>query len=555
MSPKRGRHRSVHSSKATGKLFGNLRRKLLFGGVGAFTTLVGYSVLYVAVEMLHWNISVAYAVQAVVSIELNFVLNYTITWKDRRELTAWRAFQRFHSAKLFLSVPLHQVLFNGMVWAGVNYLIANTVCIIVGAAINYTLGDRFIFGKSKQKQKLAPTAKQAIAEELERQLKHFVKQNLKAMAAQLTAQTAPKISVVIPTKGNKGQIVETVSALLRQRYPHRLEIIVVGDTHDQTWKHLEGFGNSIRRFAADIVSPGRDANMKRAIGLSRASTDSQILSVMDDDVIPSPTWAADVAVRLQGVVHAVAGPVSGLGNSFWTRYIDKNPAATKMPRISDSFLLNTRLLKSHKPPVTANFAITRAVYEAVGGPDPTFTNSYEDYSWMSVMMERGVAILCDDALACERYHREGFKALLREYLRSGKGAADLVRERYKQCPFARKRLRQVGVFYAILAAAITALVLQPTAVLLSGAIGASLVVAAIAVKVRRLEGLLYPMLSLLLGSAFIAGFTKQLLRLRPLITPELLNLELIVYRQAPRSVDTITEPTVATTMPLRRINR
>ena len=118
---------------------------------------------------------------------------------------------------------------------------------------------------------------------------------------------------------------------------------------------------------------------------------------MDDDVIPSPTWALEVASRLQGNIHAVAGPVSGLGDSFWTRYIDRNPAASKMPRISAGYVLNRQTLKRRKPPVTANFAITRELYEAVGGPDPAFTNSYEDYSWMSVMVQGGYSILCDKA--------------------------------------------------------------------------------------------------------------------------------------------------------------
>lgn len=531
MAEAKHRRKTVRSSPKAIQFLQRHTRKIVFGCVGVFVTLVGYAVMFIAVDIWHWNTSVAYVVQTVISIELNFVLNYWFTFGDRRAPGAWR---RFHSVRLVITIPLNQALFNGLVWAGVHYLFANALCIVATTIVNYVLSDRFVF-RSKTADKETTTGTETAPDNKETPMSP-------------TADCAPPFSVVLPTKNVQDgvnedvRIVKTVEALLAQQYPHRLEIIVVGDIGDGAWRHLERFGPLIKRYAAQISSPGRDSNMKRSIGLRHASIGSNILAAMDDDVIPSPTWALEVASRLQGNIHAVAGPVSGLGDSFWTRYIDRNPAASKMPRISAGYVLNRQTLKRRKPPVTANFAITRELYEAVGGPDPAFTNSYEDYSWMSVMVQGGYNILCDKALACERYHREGLRPLIREYKRSGKGCGDLVNTRYGQCVFAQKRVRQLLTFYGLMLAMFVLLVAAPVYTVLGG-LGASIALAsAVAIKVRRLEAMSYPFISLLLGSMFIIGFTGRLLANKELIKPTLHKLHFV----QPDS------PTIATAIPTPR---
>lgn len=520
MTPKQGRHKATKSSafrRAIG-LFAKFKRKLIFGSIGIFVMLVGYATLYLCVDVLHWNPSVAYAIQAVVSIELNFVLNYKITWRDRRDVSIWRMLGRFHVSRI-VTIPLNQVMFNALIWAHVNYLIANTLCIVLVTMFNFVVGDKFTFREVKAKD----TDDQVVPGKAFNESTDSDKTPLPELPA-----FAPHISVAICTKANKGSIAQTVRALQNQHYPHPIEIIVVGDINDSAWGHLGEFGDSIRRIGVNVDSPGRDSNMKRNIGLKHASIISSVLAVIDDDVIPEPTWALEVSSMLGGVVHAVAGPVVGLGDSFWSRYIDKNPVATKTPRIANEFLLNPHTLKREKFPVTANFAITRELYEKVGGPNPAFTNSYEDYSWMSWMIQNGYGIYCTPRLNCKRYHREGLKPLIREYLRSGKGCADLI-VTYKDCTFARRRVKQLRLFYAIMALTIAFAILAPAQILMILAASFLMLASKSFVATRRVQGIIYPFISLLLGTMFVIGLTRRLMARRALVMPEVREIRFIAH--------------------------
>lgn len=534
MTPKQGRHKAKNRTlqRVIG-LFSKFKRKLIFGSVGIFVMLVGYVTLFACVHWLHLIPAVAYVVQAFVAVELNFVLNYTITWRDR-EKSLWKSWIKFHLPRL-ATIPLNQALFSALVYTGVNYLVANALCIIFTMVFNYTVADRFVFGKSKASAE-DPSDDVVVPGKV---LNESPSDSIKTPLPELPV-FAPHISVAICTKANKGSIAQTVRALVNQHYPHPIEIIVVGDTNDSAWGYLEEFGERIRRIGVNVDSPGRDSNMKRSIGLQHASIISSVLSVIDDDVIPEPTWALEVSSMLGGVVHAVAGPVVGLGDSFWSRYIDKNPVATKTPRIANEFLLNPHTLKREKFPVTANFAITRELYEAVGGPNPAFTNSYEDYSWMSWMIQNGYGIYCTPRLNCKRYHREGLKPLIREYLRSGKGCADLVAT-YKDCTFARRRVKQLRLFYTLVGTGVTFAVLSPVVV---GVIVASATVALAAKSIqatRRVQGAVYPFISLLLGMMFIIGFSRRLLARQELVMPEVRETRFIGH----------AEPAVAQTLQLK----
>jgi putative flippase GtrA/glycosyltransferase involved in cell wall biosynthesis len=505
-------------------LFAKFKRKLIFGSVGLSSMLVGYATLFACVHWLRLSPTVAYAIQALVAIELNFVLSYTITWRDR-EKSFWISLVKFHVPRL-ATIPLNQVLFNAFVYIGVNYLIANALCIIFTMVFNYTVADRFVFGKSKAKTEDPSDDVVVPGKALNGSPSDSVKTPLPELPV-----FAPRISVVIPTKDNKGSIAHTVRALQNQHYPHPIEIIVVGDTNDSAWGHLEEFGQRVRRIGVNVDSPGRDSNMKRNIGMQHMSIVSTILSTIDDDVIPEPTWALEVSSLLGGVVHAVAGPVVGLGDSFWSRYIDKNPVATKTPRIASEFLLNPHTLKREKFPVTANFAITRKLYEAVGGPNPAFTNSYEDYSWMSWMIQNGYGIYCTPRLNCKRYHREGLRPLIREYLRSGKGCADLV-VTYKDCTFARRRVKQLRAFYGLAGIGVALAVLNPFVVgVIVAGIATGLAVSSIRAT-RRVQGAVYPFISLLLGMMFIIGFSRRLLARQKLVMPEVREIRFIAHAEA-----------------------
>src|SRR6266496_1199349 len=121
------------------------QRKLVFGGVGVFVMAVGYGLL-IGLVRLGMPTGWAYAIQALVSIELNFVLNRRFTWNDREDVKLWSSLLRFHLSRI-VTVPMNQVLFNALTWAGVPYYLASPICVAVTTVVNYVAGDRLVFAR------------------------------------------------------------------------------------------------------------------------------------------------------------------------------------------------------------------------------------------------------------------------------------------------------------------------------------------------------------------------------------------------------------------------
>src|SRR5262249_30195794 len=157
--------------------------------------------------------------------------------------------------------------------------------------------------------------------------------------------------------------------------------------------------------------------------------------------------------------------------------VDGNPFASKTPRMQRDYVADAVTLgrKGYKPPITANVFFTRAVLERVGGLDPAFVHSYEDYEWFQRIVDAGFAILCTARLTAGPSHRQGWRDLLREYNRSGRGCAQFVRK-HREAFFSRKRRRDlnvVGAMLALLAVLAAAALAVPGGALAAGvAIGA-----------------------------------------------------------------------------------
>ena len=129
------------------KTVARYRRQITFAGIGTGVAACGYVLLFVLIEALGASPHISYLLTAVVSIELSFILNGALTWGDRKSGLAMRSNRRrltFHVAR-WLTVPLNQLAFSALVIAGVHWAIANTICILATALINYAVADRWVF--------------------------------------------------------------------------------------------------------------------------------------------------------------------------------------------------------------------------------------------------------------------------------------------------------------------------------------------------------------------------------------------------------------------------
>jgi putative flippase GtrA len=120
------------------------RREASFAVVGVGVMGVGYAVL-LGLVAAGWTPHIAYLVQAVVCVELNFVLNRQLTWRDRRGDGSLRGqWTRFHASRL-VTVPGNQALFSALTVLGAPVWASNTVCIAVTTVVNYVVAHRWVF--------------------------------------------------------------------------------------------------------------------------------------------------------------------------------------------------------------------------------------------------------------------------------------------------------------------------------------------------------------------------------------------------------------------------
>jgi len=326
------------------------------------------------------------------------------------------------------------------------------------------------------------------------------------------------VSVIIPVKNSDRTIARTVDSLLAQTYTGPVEILLVGDVGDRTWnpirKHIDA--GRIRIIETQIETGGRDSNHKRNLGLEAATGD--VLALTDSDMVLPADWI-ETGVRLLAEWPCVAGPMASVSTGFWGSYVDGNPFAAKTPRMQSDYVTNVDTFgrKGCKPPITANVFFTRDVFAGVGGLDPEFVYSYEDYEWFQRIVDAGFEILCTARLSADHYHRQGWRDLVREYNRSGRGCAQFV-TKHRDAWFSRKRRRDLATVCAMLATAIVMLAAMAFAVpgaaliVAAGATGFVALSGASAVLARRASALLFPAVTLILGLSFSAGMLSGLRR-------------------------------------------
>ena len=472
-------------------------RFVVFSAIGGAIFLMGLGLQAVLTGAWHMQPIASYAIQAVVSVESSFLLNRWLTWRDRAT-PFWIAFGRFNAQKT-VTIALNLALYDGLLRLGVNYLVANVALTVVFTVVNYVAGDRLVFVRLKTRA-VRPVAP--------------------PVPDQMPTHSRPRVSVVIPCRNNAGTIGAAVKSLLDQNYPLLQEIILIGSPGDDTWDGLAGFDDPRIAIYELETPPGvRDANFKRDAAIRTTSGD--LIALVDSDIVLPRDWMSRAVTALvDSGSSCMAGGMKSVHHSFWGRYTDSTWIGAKTPRITQSYTVTKTNFGSRgrKPPITANTLFTRELYETCP-IDPSWSHgSYEDYEWFWRVTTAGYGVFVCRELFGWHDHRRGMRALIKEYRRSSRGCAYFIRA-HRDCPFAKRRLRQLFILplAAIAAAAavaaavvaghgiaVAALLLGGTAVLTAHQISRS----------RNLESIAYPVVGLVLGMVFITGLGMNLIRSR-----------------------------------------
>jgi GT2 family glycosyltransferase len=123
-------------------------------------------------------------------------------------------------------------------------------------------------------------------------------------------ETAPFVSVVVPTHERAEQLRACLESIFALRYP-RYEVIVVDNTPrtGATEQVVKGFMSSANVPVTYLREPRRGASAARNSGLRSAS--GELVAFADDDVIVDPDWLAAIseAFEVTHDVGCVTGPV------------------------------------------------------------------------------------------------------------------------------------------------------------------------------------------------------------------------------------------------------
>lgn len=162
------------------------------------------------------------------------------------------------------------------------------------------------------------------------------------------------VSVVIPTR-NDAKVLETCLQLLfRQTRPADEIIVVDNGSSDDTASVCSAAG--VRRIAVNL--PGIPATA--AAGFDAAAGDT--IARLDTDSRPPADWLE----RVEGVLAAadpmslVTGPAQFYGGPPWVRWAGKH-------LVLNGYFKVFGILLGHPPVFGSNFALSRAVWEEIGG--------------------------------------------------------------------------------------------------------------------------------------------------------------------------------------------
>lgn len=337
-----------------------------------------------------------------------------------------------------------------------------------------------------------------------------------------TAGVLPPVGIVVPVKNSQAGIRACVESLLGQDYEGEIEIVLVGDVNDPTWGPIEDYilNGQIKILEAQIETARRDANAKRNIGL--VNLDTPILVLTDSDMILPSSWVSTAVELIGEEYECVAGPMQSESKGFWPSYVDKNPLMSKTPRMGSDYVVTAENfgIGRAKPPITAAVAFTSSAFHRTAGLNDDFVNSYEDYEFFDRMTRLGVTILCTSRLVGAHSHREGFRALVRDYIRTGKGAADFALT--NRCSkLATRRINEVVMLGVGLVVAIMlgALLIAAAPYWFYGCVITCMVMAFglglyCAWSARELRAIVFPFVTVLFGFASWCGFLHRWCQIR-----------------------------------------
>ncbi|MFQ5419094.1 MAG: glycosyltransferase [Anaerolineae bacterium] len=225
----------------------------------------------------------------------------------------------------------------------------------------------------------------------------------------------PFISVIIPTYGRNGQLMDTLNAFLKQTYPsNRFEILIVNDGSPEPLDLiLKPFQNQLDLTL--IIQENAGPAVARNSGAAQAK--GEILAFTDDDCCPDSEWLAVIAASInQFLDHAVGGRTQNM--------LVENLFSTASQLLVDYLY---RYYNANHPQArfftTNNLAVTAVQFLEVGGFHPEMPLAAgEDREFCDRWLFHGFEMHYAGQAVINHAHPLTFVSYLKQHFRYGRGA-------------------------------------------------------------------------------------------------------------------------------------
>jgi glycosyltransferase involved in cell wall biosynthesis len=188
------------------------------------------------------------------------------------------------------------------------------------------------------------------------------------------ADTARRLSVIIPTHNRADLIAEAVESVLGQTVPPRELVVVDDSSSDRTPEVLQGFGDSIR-----VLRTETNVERGHARNLGATEADGELLAFLDSD----DAWEPDKLLTQLSGGEPDAPSVTGL------RFVNGNGTEEGVylpPPNSDQRLT----IDNYCLGAPSSLILPRAAYEEVGGfPEALEVQGSEDWVFLVKLLWAG----------------------------------------------------------------------------------------------------------------------------------------------------------------------
>ena len=225
----------------------------------------------------------------------------------------------------------------------------------------------------------------------------------------------PFVSVVIPHRGNDGDLEECLSALGRQTYSRKdFEVIViVSGPPSQAIKALAVGNVQIIPRQKPAVYAARNEAIRRARGT--------VIALTDSDAVPDRHWIERAVELVDGKKIIIAGSITLTFSSF-----PLSPAACYEKLFSFDQKKNVRAGRG----VTANMITAKSVFADYGYFRESAITG-EDFLWSQRVVSSGVPIVFSELAQVSHPARESAIALLKKSWRDSYFWEPQLRPKYR----------------------------------------------------------------------------------------------------------------------------